>query len=301
MIAMRESTARTRELGRELRRIRESARYTGHELATKLGWSPSKISRMETGDRTTSEVDVAVYAAFCGAAGDELDHVLQLTQPTDDNHWLHVRGDHLPDELRSVIILENTAQTIAYYEPIVIPGLLQTEDYARALFHERDVLPLDAIDSRVRFRMARQHILALPNPPKITFFVHENALRMPVGNLLIMHEQMLHLLLTCATPQCRLRVVEASVGARTGANGPFMWTAHRNHNPVIYVEHLTTSMFLEGIDETLAYRRQLDRLSDIALDEGQSRQFLADLASEYDREEADHEPPARPGPELAQE
>jgi hypothetical protein len=114
-----------------------------------------------------------------------------------------------------------------------------------------------------------------------------------------MHEQMLHLLLACATPPYHLRVVLASVGARTGATGSFIWTAHKNHNPVIYVEHLTTSLFLEGRDEVLAYARRLDRLSDVALDEGQSREFLAGLASEYDREADDHDLHARSGPDLA--
>jgi hypothetical protein len=202
-------------------------------------------------------------------------------------------------QLRSVIILENTAQIIVYYEPIVIPGLLQTEDYARALFHERDVLPAEIIESRVRIRMQRQSLLRRPDPPKITFFVHENALRMPVGESRIMHEQMLHLLLTGAAAPCRTRVVPASVGARTGTSGPFIWTARKENNPVIYVEHLTTSMFLEGREDMLAYRRRLDRLTELALSEGESREFLANLASEYEREVGGHDSRTRPGPDLA--
>src|SRR5438876_9070888 len=109
MTTLRESTARTRELGAELRRIREEARYTAHELAKKLGWSPSKVSRMETGDRNTTELEVAVFVAFCGVLGDELTHMLDLARKWDDNYWLHLRGDRLPDDIRSVIILENTA------------------------------------------------------------------------------------------------------------------------------------------------------------------------------------------------
>jgi transcriptional regulator with XRE-family HTH domain len=300
MTPLRESTARTRELGAELRRVREAARFTGNELARKLGWSPSKVSRMETGDRNTTEVEVAVYGAFCGAMGDELNRLLDLAHKVDDDHWLHVRGERLPDELRSVIALETTAQIITYYEPIVIPGLVQTEEYARAVFQEAELLPAEVIESRVQVRMERQRLLGRRGTrPQVKFFVHENALRMPVGDDRIMHEQMLHLLLVCAAPPYRVRVVPTSVGARTGASGPFIWTAHPNHNPVIYVEHLTTSLFLEGHDEMLAYRRRLDRLSELALDDGQSREFLASLASEYDREEGDHDLRARSGPGLA--
>jgi transcriptional regulator with XRE-family HTH domain len=299
MTTLRESTARTRELGSELRRIREEARYTAHELAKKLGWSPSKVSRMETGDRNTTELEVAVFVAFCGVLGDELTRMLDLARRWDDNYWLHPRGDRLPDELRSLIILEATAQILVYYEPIVIPGLIQTEDYTRALFHETEVLPADAIEPRIRMRMERQRFLRRERPPKVTFFVHENALRMRVGDSRTMHEQMLHLLLTGAAPPCQLRVVPTSAGARTGAGGPFTWTARKENNPVIYVEHLTTSLFLEGREDMLAYRRRLDRLTELALNEGESRELLANLASVYEREVGDHDHRPRSGPDLA--
>jgi transcriptional regulator with XRE-family HTH domain len=299
MTPLRESTARTRELGAELRRVRENARYTGKDLALRLGWSPSKVSRMETGDRTTTELEVAIFTAYCGTMGDDLRRLVDLSHKVDDNHWLHARGERLPDELRSLIALETTAEVIVYYEPIVIPGLVQTEAYARALFHERDVLPADAIESRVQIRMERQRRMRRRRSPIITFFVHENALRMPVGNEQIMHEQILHLLLTCAAPPYQLKVVPASVGAQIGTNGPFIWTAHKEHNPVVYVEHLTTSLFLEDRDEVLAYRHLLSRLSNLALDERQSREFLANLASEYEREEGAHVSHDRIGPDLA--
>jgi transcriptional regulator with XRE-family HTH domain len=282
MTSLRESTARTRELGAELRRVREEARYAGSELARKLGWSPSKVSRMETGDRNTSEVDTAIYAAFCGVGGEALEHLLDLARENNDDYRLQARGERLPDELRSLIVLETTAEIIVYYEPMVVPGLAQSEDYARALFRDGDMVPEEGIEPRVRVRMERQRLVRRRYPPMITFFVHENALRTPVGDDQIMHEQLLHLLLLCAAPPCRLRVVPSSVGAFAGI-GPFTWMAHKEHNPVIYAEHLTTSVFLEGREDILAYRRLLDRLNVLALDEGQSRESLASLASEYDR------------------
>jgi hypothetical protein len=95
-------------------------------------------------------------------------------------------------------------------------------------------------------------------------------------------------LLLCASPDHRVRVVPASLGARAGTCGPFTWAAHQAHNPVIYVEHLTTSLFLEGRDDRSAYRRELDRLSDLALNETQSGEFLVNLASEYEQALGDH-------------
>lgn len=284
MTLLRDSTARTRELGAELRKIRETARYSGKEVAWKLGWTQSKVSRMESGDRGVSEVDAAVYAAFCGAVGEQLQRVRDLARKVDDQHWLHVRGELIPDELKSLIVLENTAQILVKYDPLVVPGLTQTEDYARALFKESNIWPAERIELRVRVRMDRQRLLAREHPPEITFYIHENALRMKVGSLPIMHEQILHLLLISAAPQCWVRVVPASVGAGVGTFGGFTWMGHRQHNPVIYVGQLTTSLFLETQEEVLAYRRIIDRLNAIALDEGQSREYLANLATEYERE-----------------
>lgn len=287
MTVLRDSTARTRELGAELRKIREAARYTGRELAFKLGWSQSKVSRMETGDREFSEVDAAVYAAFCGAMGDQLQRVRDLAQKVDDQHWLHARGERIPDELRSLIVQESTAQILVKYDPLVVPGLTQTENYARTLFKESDLWSEEAIELRVQVRMDRQRLLARERPPQITFYIHENALRTPVGSRSIMHEQILHLLLASSAPQLRLRVLPSSKAAGIGGCGPFTWMAHREHNPVIYTEHLTTSLFLETPEDTRLYRRTLDRLAALALDEGQSREFLATLATEYEREEGE--------------
>jgi transcriptional regulator with XRE-family HTH domain len=279
-MALRESTARTRELGAELRRVREGARYTGNDLALKLGWSASKVSRMETGARNTSPLDTATYVAFCGVSGPELDRLLELTRPTDE-YWLQPRGERLPDELRSLIALENTAQLLVYYEPMVVPGLLQTEDYARALFQEGGLLLAEGIEPRVRLRLDRQRLLRHLDAPTVTFFVHEHAVRTVVGDRRLMHEQLLHMLLVCAAPPCRLRVVPAGVGGFAGV-GQFTWAAHPDHNPVIYVEHLTTSLFLENRMDMLAYRGLLDRLTRLALNEGQSRELLANLASKYE-------------------
>jgi transcriptional regulator with XRE-family HTH domain len=105
-MVIEESTARARELGGELKRVRERAKLSGHSLARLLGWPAPKISRLENGKRGVSEVDVAIYLARCGA---------------------------MPDELRSLIVLETTADTSAAYEPFYIPGLLQIESYVREM------------------------------------------------------------------------------------------------------------------------------------------------------------------------
>lgn len=302
-MATDDSTARGRELGAELRRRRKQIGLNGAEMAHKLGWSPSKVSRLETGARRgASEVDIAVYLANCRVPRAELDTLLDLYNQDDDGYWLQPHREQLPGELRSLVIQESTASAIGNYEPLVVPGLLQTEDYARALFYEVNLLPPEEIELCVRARMDRQDILRRPWPPKFRFFIHEQALLLPVGSSAVMHEQMLHLLFLGSRPQCDLRVVPVSGGAQTGAGGPFVLLEYAEHKPVACLEHQAASLFLEDRKAVAMYRIVLQKLVDIALDEGQSREFLAGMASEYDRTEEDDDARGRSGrSELAKE
>lgn len=109
----------------------------------------------------------------------------------------------------------------------------------------------------------------------------ENALRVPVGGPQVMHEQMLHLLFAGSRPQCSIRVVPAVAGAHGLALGSFHIFGYPEGAPVVHVEHLTTSEFLESSQELRAYRATLKRLADVALDQAQSREFISRLASAY--------------------
>lgn len=279
-----ESTARTRELGSDLRTARKKAGFSGIDMAGRLGWSTSKVSRLEHGRRGSTPVDVASYAASCGVVSPELDRLVALAVETDDEFWVQRTGERMPEELRSLTVLEQTSTTLTYFESVVIPGLLQTEDYTRALFHEATLLPEASIEPRVRMRMLRQKLLHRRTPPSTSFFVHENALRAVVGGNAVMHDQLLHLVLISELDNCAIRVVPAEAGHRIGLSGPFTHASSPN-GAVVYVEQLTASLFLDGPANIRAYRAILRRLHDHALDAGQSRTTLAELASIYDRRE----------------
>lgn len=252
-----------------------------------LGWSSSKVSRLESGTRGTSEVDVAIYLASCGVGRAELERLLDLVRDADDGYWLRPHGTRLPDELRSLVVQENLASSVSSYEPLLIPGLLQTEDYARGLFEWLGMGAGDTIGLKVQARLDRQGILRRRRPPRFTFFVHEHALRAEVGGPPVMHEQLLHLLFMTALPQCELRVVPVSAGPHGALGGPFRLMRYADHPAVAYVENQTASLFLESAHDIDAYRRLLVKLADVALDGGQSRAWLAQRASEYDRAESE--------------
>jgi transcriptional regulator with XRE-family HTH domain len=278
-------TAHGRELGVELRRRRELAGYNGLELANRLGWSTTKVSRVETGARIISEVDIAIYLASCGVPRLEMDGILDLAREASYDHRLKSHGEKLPDELRTLIFHETTAAEIDSYESVFVPGLLQTEDYARALFQEIDQFQGDSIEFRVRARMERQGLLRRSDPPHCAFFVHENVLRTPIGSNRIMHEQLLQLVFLSSWRHCSIRVIPASAGARGLVHASFWIMRYAEHDPVAYAEQEAVSLFLDRRIHTDEYQKVLNRLDPVALDEEQSRRVLAALASDFDRAE----------------
>jgi transcriptional regulator with XRE-family HTH domain len=278
-----DSSARSRELGVELRKKREQAGLKGQELAAQLGWSASKVSRMESGTVAVSEVDAAIYLTYCGVHKDNLDEVLVLVRAPNTNMWLQERGKRLPEDLRTLIYHETTARRLFNYETGIVPGLLQTADYATAVFELAGVLPRERVPDAVEARMDRQSVLRRPNPPECVFYLHEHGLRSKIGSNQIMHEQLLQLVFLTARPQHQIRVVPA--GAEPRSLGSFMLMGYESHGAVVYLGALTTSLFLEKPDHIEAYEGMLDRLDRAALDTGQSREWLARLASDFDQPE----------------
>jgi transcriptional regulator with XRE-family HTH domain len=269
----------------ELRKRRDAANLKACDLAYQLGWSATKVSRIESGARGVSEVDAAIYLTFCGVRKNELEELLNLARAGDNETWLQEHGERLPDELRTLIFHETTATSIANYEPMLVPGLLQTQDYARALFEFAQVVPKDRISTAVRTRTDRQAVVRKPDPPQCVFYIHENGLRTKVGSNLTMHDQLLHLVFLTARPQHEILVIPATTGAHGVWGGSFMLMGYHNHGPMIFVESLTTSLFLEKPRDVTAYQEVLKKLDLAAMDAGQSREWLARVASEYDRPE----------------
>lgn len=271
----RHTTTRSRQLGAELKRVRERTDYSARDLARALGWSESKVSRMESGERGASEVAVATYLAYFRVVGPEMDRLLAMCRDIWAKDWL------LPQELRTLTTHETTATLINQYEPLVVPGLLQTESYATALFRLAGRVPEDSIEPRVRARLERQNLLRREFGVEINFFVPEQVFRTPVGSARVMNEQLLHIVLVSARPWCRVRIVPPAFPLGV-LGSPFQLMDYRNHHPVAYVENQTHSLFLEAPGDIRTYRAVLQKLKEVTLDEGQSRELLASLANDYD-------------------
>lgn len=279
-------TAHGRELGTELRRRRTKAGYNGKDMASRLGWSATKVSRAEVGARPITEADIIMYLASCGLSEAEIDPILALAREGTQDHRLKSHREKVPDALKTLIFHETTAAEIINFEPVCVPGLLQTEEYMRALFSACDIFPPDGVEFFVRARLARQALLRESEPPACVFFLHENSLCMPIGSARIMHEQLLHLIFLSSWRHCELRFIPRSTGIRGVAHGPFRLMRYVEHDQVVELEHDVVTLFLDRREHTDSYQRMLHRFDDAALDAGESRRILAELASEFDRAEA---------------
>jgi transcriptional regulator with XRE-family HTH domain len=284
-MASHDSSARSREIGEELRKKRLNLGLTGAELAHRLGWSGSKVSRMESGQIGVSEVDAAIFLTYCGVLKEEAEELLKLTRQGNTTTWLQEGGSRLPDQLRTLVYHETTAAAIASFEPMLVPGLLQTEDYARAVFDFANIVSKDRISDALQARLDRQAVLHKPDPPECVFYLREAGLRSKVGSNRIMHEQLLQLVFLTSRPQYQIRLLSAHAGPHEVWGGMFMLMGFATHGPVVYVETLTKSVFLEKPADVASYQQVLKRLDQAALDAGQSRQRLAHLASEFDKPE----------------
>jgi transcriptional regulator with XRE-family HTH domain len=279
------ATACYRELGAELRKRREAANVTAAAIADDTGWDRTKISRIESGNADISTVDVILYLGACGIYAGSAQDVIQLcrTAVANQGYWLSPHGEWLEDSLTSLIYHESTADRTISYEPMVVPGLLQTPAYAHVWISRSAPHMSRSVAEAVRIRTDRQAVLHRPRPAEFEFFVHEQALRIRVGSAAIMHEQLLHMVLMAALGHVTLRIVPA-VREQSSFGGSFRMFEYRKHAPLVYLDGFLSGTFIEDHDIVGDYYRHLlPELKAVALGAGESREFAAMLADEYDR------------------
>jgi transcriptional regulator with XRE-family HTH domain len=286
----REPTIRSRTLGEGLRRAMLAADISGKAMAERIGCSQGHVSRLLSGKRGATVEDVTSVLTLCGMKkGAERSYLLSLCEDPHTPGWLQQHGSRLPKQVRVLVDHEDLADYYGTFEPVVLPGLLQTGDYARAIMLRNVNLPAAEIDERVRARLARQEVFSRQNPARFEFFIHEWVLRTPVGGRDVMCDQLHHLLRTGVRDYVTIRVVPAALGAHTAMSGAFILLRFPHFRPVVYLDSESSCLFLEQPDEVAAYRNLLAGLGATSLGEGQSRDLIAELAGELsaDREDRD--------------
>jgi len=265
------STAYSRDLGDELRRLREKfTSLTGAGFAEELGWDPSKVSNIENGKARASEIDLIQYLMTCGRDTPFFERFRDRYRYAFDPYVVLV-----PDNLRTLAMTEARAEKITAYDVLTVPGLIQTPEYARRLLASGRNTPAD-VEKFLKWRMDRQAILRrAQHRPECRFYVHELALQLHVGDERIMEEQYLRMLFNTHV----LRIVPMSAGPGPIRMSMRMLFRFDKLIPVAYSETDIANVFAHdgaAIADSREFFKWLDAL---ALDEGQSRSLLTKYVS----------------------
>ena len=250
-------------LGGHLRRLREDAHITTEQAAGAIRGSHSKISRMEHGRVGFKDRDIADLLTLYGVtSGDEREALLKLAREANTPGWWQGYSDILPHWVEPYFGLEAAATIIRSYEVQFVPGLLQTEGYARALIRMGNAPTEEDVLRRAEARMSRQDILTRDMPPKVWAVMDEGALRRPIGGAAVMREQLKHLIDMCDHPAVTVQVLPFSVASHPAMGGPF--TILRFSEPdlrdVVYIEQLTSALYLDKAAEVDSYLEVMEQL-----------------------------------------
>ena len=251
-------------LGSQLRMLREVKGITREEAGYAIRASGSKISRMELGRVSFKERDVTDLLKLYGVDEDETATLVELAIQANSPGWWHKYGDVLPDWFQVYVGLEEAASLIRLYEVQFVPGLLQTADYARAVVRlgQPGAAP-EEIERKISLRMGRQELLTKPGGPRLWAIVDEAALRRPIGGKEVMRAQLEQLILATEEPQVTLQVMPFRSGGHAAEAGAF--TIMRFPEPdlpdVVYLEQLTSALYLDKRDDVEKYTEVMERLS----------------------------------------
>jgi hypothetical protein len=251
-------------LGAQLRRLREGKGISREDAGWEIRASGSKISRMELGRVSFKERDVADLLSLYGVVDErEREALLGLARQANNPGWWHHFGDILPNWFQSYLGLEAAASLIRTYEIQFVPGLLQTPEYARAvILLGHSGADAAEIDRRVELRNQRQVILNRPDPPQLWAVVDEAVLRRPIGGVEVMRKQIHALIEASRLPNVRLQIIPFHAGGHAAAGGPFaiLRFPEAELPDVVYVEQLTSAIYLDKRDDVDHYAIAMERV-----------------------------------------
>ncbi|MER5421629.1 helix-turn-helix domain-containing protein [Streptosporangium roseum] len=271
-------------LGSQLRRLREAKGLSREEAAHLIRGSESKISRMELGRVGLRERDVADLLTFYGVEDEAArSAVMDLLLRANEPGWWHRFNDLLPSWFQTYVGLEEAASRIRTYEVQFVPGLLQTEEYAKAVITagSAGVAP-EEITRRVDLRMERQQVLDRPDGPFFWAVIDEAALRRPIGGSEVMRAQLEHLLDLMRQPNITIQVMPFSFGGHSAEGGAFSVLRFQDQElpDVVYVEQLASALYLDKREEVDRYSEVMERLCAVSTTPGETTDILRRIIKE---------------------
>lgn len=254
--------------------MRNRAGLGVRELAKLLGFGHARISLWETGKKTATVEDVTKYLAAIKITGEERERLLDMARrATKPVSTAGIPG--ISEELGALMEFEREALGVTSWAPLLIPGLLQTGDYARAIMGD-----VPSADTRVAMRLGRQDILSRRNPVALTAIISEGALRQPVAEPDVMTDQLDHVLSVAERRNVTIQVMPASMRYHPGLAGPFILLEFPKAKPVVHFEHYRASAFVFDDDDVSAYVEMVGLLCRLAMNPDESVEFIRKLVRE---------------------
>jgi len=277
-------TVKLRRLSAELIRLRRAAGLTVEEVTSRLGWSKGRLTKWETNQWTRPDLTlIKALLDLYGVTDEQVrDAILDLARQSREKGWWAKYNDVFRGSLPG---FETEATQIRTYEALFIPGLLQTADYAAAVFRAGQVLDDVSVKRRVEVRVVRQEVLKRPKPPELYALIDEAALRKMVGGSAVMAEQIRHLIEAAAAPNVTIQILRDAAGAHAAMTGSFtiLDFATELDPSVVYLETATDSLHLEKPEELQAYGLIFNRTVAISESPEESVRYLATMVDQLER------------------
>ncbi|MFI5707723.1 helix-turn-helix domain-containing protein [Kribbella sp. NPDC051620] len=252
-------------LGGHLRRMREAAGISRADAGWQIRASESKVSRMELGRVGFKERDVNdLLDLYEMKDAQERERLMELARAANNPGWWSRYGDVMPSWFGNYVGLEVAAKLIRTYELLFVPGLLQTEDYARAVVQfGKAYLPSEEINQRVALRVTRQQILTRPDPARLWVVLDEAALHRPVGGRGVMREQIEYLIEASQRPNVTLQIMPLTSVGYPDAGGAFSILRFPEGDlpDVVYIEHAASALYLDKLEDLDEYAAIMEALT----------------------------------------
>jgi transcriptional regulator with XRE-family HTH domain len=268
-------------VGGQIRRLREAAGISREAAAEVIRGSEAKMSRIETGRTGFKQRDIVDLLSLYGVTDDaEREGVLQLARQANEPGWWQPYSDSMPGWLELYVGLEQAASVIRCYEPQFVPGLLQTEGYAKSVIGLGPADAAEHVGQRVALRMRRQQLMSGTEVPDFWVVLDEAVLHRTMGDPTVMREQLGHLLEAARRPKVTIQVLPfARSGHVATGGGPFslLRFAEPELPDVVYLEQLTSAMYMDRREDVESYLEVIDRLGATALTPQRSLQLIAEV------------------------
>ena len=265
---------KARALGGMLRDIRKSRGMTLLDVSQAIDKDRGLISRWENGERVPKPTDVARLLTIMQVTGARYDEILDMAISRHDPQWLAVSLPDQRQQLAALMEFESTATTITAMSPLILPGLLQSIGYVRAIMTAGDV-PAEEIEERIATRINRRKVLMRKDPAHLVALIGEAAVRELIGGRKVMLEQLRHLQHMAALPHVEILVMPLEIGWHPGLEGQFTLIESEDVDAVVHVENRRSGLFLHAAEDVQIYRDAVDTIRGVALGAPESAMFLA--------------------------